>query len=305
MVTGSLWAACTGAQSPEDGDSGETSSSEGNSEASSGSSESGEDPLEMSAIYWTDKSAVAIQRAVAPDFVVETVVEPGPNVLDPRGLVVDSAGAQLFWTDADRGTLMRADLEGQGAELLLGDLKAPADLQLLDGYLYWAERDNNSIARVSVSEFDAPEILVDGINAPYYLAVSADGARVYWSAFDEPVIYTAPLPTSSAEEVEIFVEGLDRVRDVDLSADGQWLYWCDRDASKIQRARVDDPSVVEDLHTQELGTPHGLYLGAELIYWTDTTRSEVRSGAYAGSTSEVVAVDLNAPWSVAMFEAPG
>jgi hypothetical protein len=282
-----------------------SSSSESSSDSTTTGAETGTAPgtapAEATAIYWTDKSAVLIQRAVAPDYDVETLVAPGPKLLDPRGIVIDPDSASMFWTDIDRGMVMRASMEGAAVQEFVTGLDAPADLELVGGQLYWAERDSSRIARAAVDGDGGIEVLVGPISTPYYLAVTADASRVYWSAFDAPEIYTAPLPSPSPAEVEVLVGGLDRVRDVDLDAAGEWLYWCDRDASKVQRARTDGSGEVEDLFIDDLGTPHGLALNGDELFWTDTSRSELRRGNLLELSDEVFAGQLQEPWALAIY----
>jgi len=197
-------------------------------------------------------------------------------------------------------------------DLVTSGLSFPADIQLdlVNGKLYFADRDRNAIRRCDLSGANLQDVRT-GATQAYFLYVDLPRSRVYWSEDDNKVIHRANLDGSGA--IENVVTGLSRVRDVSLDPDAEMLYWNDRGSHKVQRRPIAG-GTIEDLFTTAdgLDRPHGLAidLDAQRLYWADTTAQCIRSGRtdgagaaqllYSASTSPLV----SNPWGIALGVPP-
>ncbi len=100
------------------------------------------DPLEISIdpvdakLYWSERgeSGPRIRRANLDGSSVEDIVTTAalPGFSAASGLEVDRVGRRLYFVDGgNAGSILRANLDGSGAALILGDLDEPIGLALL------------------------------------------------------------------------------------------------------------------------------------------------------------------------------
>ncbi len=260
-------------------------------------------------LYWTDRGAGKVQRSNLDGSEVETLVAfpAGSNL---RGISVDIAGGRIYFADNGSHKILRVDLDGGNQEELVSGLGFPADV-LFDAAsqkLYWCDQAGDRLQRANA---DGSELeTLHEPNAPYFLDLDSENQRLYWGLFtatparNQPNIFRIDLPSGGEAPV---VSGLHQVRGVKLDLLDARLYWCDREAHKIQRARLDG-SEMEDVITG-LDTPHGMVLDplARMTYWADTGTNNVigstgggavnRSDMDGGKLIEVL-IDLSQPWDV-------
>ena len=95
-------------------------------------------------VYFVDAGALAIQQVDGPAFDIGAY---------STGLEYDPAADQLYWTDADAGTLNRADRDGGNAEVVatgMGDIRDVA-LDAPNDRAYVADRTNDAIWEIVLS----------------------------------------------------------------------------------------------------------------------------------------------------------
>lgn len=258
-------------------------------------------------LYWTDRGAGKVQRSNLDGSEVETLVAfpAGSNL---RGISVDTEGGRIYFADNGSGKILRVDLDGENQEELVSGLGFPADVlfDVASQKLYWCDQTRDRLQRAN-PDGSGLETLHEP-NAPYFLDIDGENQRLYWGLFtqtparDQPNVFRIDLP--SGREMPV-VSGLHQVRGVKLDLVDARLYWCDREAHKIQRARLDG-SEMEDV-VAGLDTPHGMVLDplARMAYWADTGTNNVSGSTGGGAVSRSdmdggkpieVLVDLSQPW---------
>ncbi len=250
-------------------------------------------------VYWTNKDAATIQRIDLDSADTVIVLSAADGLADPRGIVFDPDGHRVIWSDADKGTINSAGLNGGQVAVEKDQLSLPAGLDLADGTLYWVERNAGSLSRAALATLGDAETLATGIGQPYYVEAGPKQKWVYWTEFKSPTIHRLNLEPLG--EPEPLVDGLTRVRGLQLDAAGEYLYWCDRDNPNIQRVPTDLSGQIEVLHVN-LGKPHGLLLTSDHLYWTDTETGEVLKATLGSHESETLADGLDGPWGITLVE---
>lgn len=253
-------------------------------------------------LYWTDKDDGQLE---ACDLDGGNRVTLLSGLADPRGIAVDAASNKIYWGSHEPwpdGGIYMADCDGSNVEFFLDFLPEVADIALdaENGMLYWVEENENRICCTPLDSPNSLDIVIDGLNSPYYLAIDPAGGFLYWSDFDSGVIHRATLDGENPVDL---ITGQSRVRDIEL-ADG-FIYWCDRNSSQIRRREIDGAGSGTILFSglaDSLDRPHGLVLDPDTgtMYWTDTDTLEVNRAAMdgSGSVTTLVSTGLNGAWGI-------
>lgn len=96
-----------------------------------------------------------------------------------RGLAVDTAAGQLYWSDVSDGTLWRSDLNGGSPTQILSGLNSPSGLALdaANGWLYYGE--STQISRLNTTTL-ATEVVVSNASQPSTLALDPFRQLLFW-----------------------------------------------------------------------------------------------------------------------------
>lgn len=256
-------------------------------------------------IFFTDRGTNEVMIAGLDGSNPRTLIPAaGTNI---RGIVIDVETEQLFYADNGGNIIYRTHLDGSSSiPIISTDLDFPADLVLdtREEKLYWCDRDNNRIERANYDGSER-EVVID-TNQPYFLDLDLRNQKIYWGDYSGGNIFRADLLVGVSEET--VVSGLVQVRGVIVDSWGGYFYWCDRNASKVQRRKIEGGEI-EDLYT-DLDTPHGLTLDlfAGKIYWVDTGTNDLGgSGANAvsrgdmdGSNVRETLLIANEPWDITL-----
>ena len=224
------------------------------------------------------------------------------------GGLSDGVG-KMYWTHANQGTILRANLDGTQMEDLVTGLDSPSGLtlDLGRGEIYWADWSAGKIQRANL-DGTRVEDLVTGLDNPIGLALDADAGKVYWTDYGTNKIQRANLDGTRVEDLVTadnqlaFGTGLDKPVGLALDAGAGKMYWASRTGGgKIQRANLNG-SGVEDLVTGLAG-PNGMALdaGAGKMYWTSrTTAGKIQRANLDGSGVEDLVTGLDHPLLMAL-----
>jgi hypothetical protein len=139
-------------------------------------------------VYWTNEGSAgqadgSVVRYALSTAVTETIAA---NVDTPRGLTLDRTDEQttaLYWTVfQEGGSVMRVSVDngvlGEVTEVASG-LSFPNGITVhTDGFVYWCNRGDGSVMRVSNSGSGSPETIASGQRSPGALVV--DDTSIYW-----------------------------------------------------------------------------------------------------------------------------
>ncbi|XP_014255223.1 low-density lipoprotein receptor-related protein 4 [Cimex lectularius] len=184
-------------------------------------------------IYWSDTAEDVIQKANF-DFGVATIVSDGLVMAD--GIVIDSVGRKLYWTDAGNNNIQvcaLSDCEMLRKVLIWNHLENPRAITLnYDmGLLFWTDWGNQpKIEQSNMDGNNRVTLISEKLVWPNGLAV--DKGRMYWTDAKLGVIESALLADTTNRTV-ILNQLLHPYALVILD---EFMYWTDWHTNAIHRA---------------------------------------------------------------------
>jgi hypothetical protein len=149
-------------------------------------------------IYFTDSNSTspgpAVWRANLDGSHVRRLFLVGPATF-LGGLAVQQG--HIYWTNRDKGTVGRADLNGTHVNRhLITGLNSPNGLAAASGQLYWASTVTgpgapSSIGRASLGGANVQPNFITGLSYPFGVAVGA--GHLYWADYGAGTIGRARL----------------------------------------------------------------------------------------------------------------
>ena len=260
------------------------------------------------------------KSGVIYDFETKNRYEVSVRVSDGQGgsVIIDvtinltdvgepQAMPELYWADAGRDKIQRADLDGSNVEDLLTSadgVVGPVGLALdvAGGKMYWTEWEEDKIRRANLDGSNSEDLIASG-RAPVWLALDVPGGKIYWTDWGTDRIQRANLDGSNVEN--LVTRGLNSPGGLALDVANGKMYWTDSFWHKIQRANLDG-SNIEDLITSGLGGPSGLALdvAAGKMYWTELNRNRIQRADLNGTNIEdLVTRGLDKPYEL-MLDLP-
>lgn len=208
-------------------------------------------------LYWSDSPNNRISRAhlyydkggrrhiqVTRNFIV--------GADQPEGVAV--YGGYIYWVNHDTaGSIGRANLNGTDvnenfvaseAGSNLSDINYATGLTVTSSYIYWADTNQNSIARASTSTGGGVQQFISGLEAPRGVVV--DGPYLYWANdLDNGSIGRADLDGSNVQNN--FIGGA--LGPCMPTISGSYIYWTNSGGGTIGttvgRAKLDGTGATE------------------------------------------------------------
>lgn len=189
-------------------------------------------------IYFSELGAgETISRANLDGSNVQALSSLGFGVT-ARDIAIDPISGKLYGTGMS-SVIGRSNLDGTGLESVVSNVGLAEwglDLDLINGFVYWTDRDADGIFRAGLDGsdpmkiFDSPQprgIRVDPIGGKIYWADSGDGG--------EQAVLSANLDGSGKQTIAVGI----RPRFVDFDLTNGLIYWTDNAANTIDRANLD------------------------------------------------------------------
>jgi virginiamycin B lyase len=226
--------------------------------------------VDANSVYWTAASFrfAAIGRAGIggdPSSVNQSFVEPGTF---PNGVAVDDSADIIYWVDSEPGAISRASVDdpSQPERGFIMDppgtnspmVDSPMGVAVDDsaGIVYWANRNNQTIARASVA---APNAMQNFISLPapgfglFPVGLALDGTYIYWTNLLTNSIGRASLSGDPNSVNQSFITGANSPRGVAVF--DNYIYWSNAGTNTIGRAELPaapdgNPSNVEQSFIQ-------------------------------------------------------
>jgi DNA-binding beta-propeller fold protein YncE len=222
-------------------------------------------------IFFLDVAGGRILSANPDGSDLKTIVVEGRKL--PDGLVVDSAGHHMYWTNmgnlkANDGSIFRSDLDGKNITTVVppGGTFTPKQLQLekKSRKLYWCDREGMRVMRANLDGSNI-ETLVDtsqgdprpGTDLRKWcvgIAVDAAGGKFYWTqkgsdnagqgrVFRANIELPAGQTPANRRDIELLYDNLPEPIDLDIDPTTRTLYWTDRGdpprGNTVNRAPMD------------------------------------------------------------------
>lgn len=212
-----------------------------------------------------------------------------------------NAGARyVYWTGYDSGELLRTDVDGGAAEVVVASAGTNPNGVAVDratGRIFWAVRGNNEIRSVLPDGSDGQTLNVTGatIEQPVGVAIDARTQRIYWAnAVSAGTIGWAALDGSGGGNLNTGSAVIESPQGVALDTIVGRLYWANTTAGTEMTGwtSLDGSGVSGNLGGPAIATPVGLAFSWELnrIFWADygggdTTAVDVTTGSSAAVSS--------------------
>ena len=180
-----------------------------------------------SKLFWSDTSVHAIFRANLDGGAVEAFVEGARRV---HGLAVDEAGEWLYFTEANRGQLLRAPTAGGGAGGGQAVTGANRPLSVLQAGL----REPRGVVLGAPGSADTAMLYFTEMVGRLFRG-RRDGGNMERN------------PTKPAQTRDLLLKLSSRVRldgiAIDLTAGSERLYWCEANTNRIRSCDTDGLSI--------------------------------------------------------------
>lgn len=222
-------------------------------------------------LFFLSASAGQVVSANPDGSGLEVIVSEGRRI--PDGIVVDTEGGHLYWTNmgnptANDGSIERADFDGKNTIHIVsnGGTFTPKQLQLdkKNGKLYWSDREGMRVMRANLDGSNI-ETLVDtsegdarpGKDAKKWcvgIALDVDGGKIYWTQkgaekagqgriFRTDLEIPKGQTPANRKDVELLYDNLPEPIDLDLDLGNRAMYWTDRGdpprGNSVSRAPMD------------------------------------------------------------------
>ena len=289
-------------------------------------------------IYWTDLQGGTIQRAdlegtnveilitgleapadIALDMYLDFIGDPCPNcttkiqtgfpLLDRRVAAKSAfhspyhsmgAPTTMYWTDLRAGTIQRADLDGENAEILVTDIGSPVGI-VVNEYIYsmyWADGDTGIIHRADLDGANV-EALVTGVEDIISIAQES-----YYGYYGEIVWmeWNSDSDTGTIRCCYGWDESgpytiVETKRPKDLEVSLGWFYWTD--ANRIYWYEGDEGS--EPIYMGIEG-PASIAVDAaeDKMYWVDKRLDAIRRSNLDGTQIKNLLTGVEEPEDISL-----
>ncbi|WP_437659259.1 hypothetical protein [Sorangium sp. So ce1182] len=209
-------------------------------------------------LYYTDSGLELVVRSSFDGEIFEILGEGQKYAL---AIAIDAANA--YWTSADRGTVMKAPIDGGGdAVALATDQASPLGVAVDATHVYWVN-EGGTVMKVPI-EGGELIALAEGQAKPQDIAV--DATHVYWTN-DGGTVMAAPIEGGSPITL---AEGQRNPRRIAI--DDASVYWTNDDGSvrKVPLGGGDPITLAEGQDH-----PLGIAVDGTSVYWTNSAGGTV------------------------------
>ncbi|CAH1247324.1 LRP4 [Branchiostoma lanceolatum] len=212
------------------------------------------DPL-TDYVYWSNLRDNDIKRARRDGSGREIIMDTGK---DARGLALDHAGENIFWSVYDGKTISEAKTDGSSAMTLLTSpaIGRPYGIVLdpRNGLMYWVDQDNGRIDRAAM-DGSGQTTIITGLSMPRPIAIDYYEDRLYYvDGLNR--IFSSDLQGNDIREV--LYEAGKMVNGI--AVDENYVYWSSSwyDGGKIGKLSKSD--LTKTVLVDGLNYPYGIYL---------------------------------------------
>ena len=178
------------------------------------------------------------------------------------------ADAFVYWTNANTGSIGRANQDGGGAnQFFITGCTHPLAVTVDDQYIYWSNESKQAIGRANLDGTGVDQEFVKGVSDWIYgLTVTDD--YIFWTTPDA-VLGRANIDGTGVRNS--FLSSPDE-SGWDVYAYGKYVYWSFNDGlyKGLHRAKLDGSDRTSILQgTNMAWDAQGLWVGQTYIYWAN------------------------------------
>jgi len=266
-----------------------------------------DDYLCESPLYWTDWGAKSLRRIDLDGSALTDLATAANGLITPKPLAVDYGKSKLYWGDAN--LIFRADVDGGFMEQVLdcggGCEVSGLDLDSTKGFLYYTDRLNNRLWRVTLSETSPttltsnPQALVSSsLLQPASLRLDTLHDRLYFVDVGNKAIKGVKTDGSNVTTLITNVQALT----LTIAPVAQQLYFFESKNKTIQRIDSTGGGLTTILTVAgKNAAVNGLDLSSSALYWSREDDGRLQYAKLDGTepASDLLAAGAgNKPWGL-------
>jgi DNA-binding beta-propeller fold protein YncE len=214
---------------------------------------------------------------------LESLVATGGGA---RGIAVDSAKGEIYWSDVNRHVISKANLDGKRQkDIVTTGLVFPyaVDIDLKHRKIYWSDQSQNQIGRANL-DGTYQTVIINfpcAISFGYFctagggLAIDSVNNRLYWTTAycSDNLCSTYPgdilRSHLDGSNIEIVVRAAGRPASIQVDPVGKKIYWTDYVNNVIRRSNLDGTRIDDLFVVGKNNNPNSLALDLNngYIYW--------------------------------------
>ena len=226
----------------------------------------------------------------------ETNVDAVLNIHDVHmaiSLDWDWSTLSIFWSDATKDTINRANLDGTEQSIIASEpLESPSGIAVdwIGQNIYWIDSGRNLI---EVSRFDGSyrSVLVwSNLIRPGDLVVDSSTALMFWTRQEDSLSRIERAGMDGTERKIIYFQNMTWLHGLALDLTEKRLYWCSSGSKKIEYSDYDGNNLRILLSTN-VKNPYGLAIFDEYIFWTDWDLKSIQKSHKLSGTGVKTVLD--------------
>lgn len=204
------------------------------------------DPL-TGDIYWSDTLDDVIMKSTSDGAYVNQVIAESIDSVD--GMVIDSIGRKIYFTDGGRHTIEVCELNGHNRDVLIWkDLELPRGIAIDygEGLLFWADWGSQpKIERANMDGERRLRIIQDDLVWPNGLALDQDARRIYWTDAQMKCIHSSEYDGNNRQKI---ISDLPHPYGIAVTSDNiYWTDWKTKALHKLTRRNASQQIVRDNL----------------------------------------------------------
>ena len=205
------------------------------------------------------------------------------------GVAYDPLHREIFWTNANGGTIRRCKLNGMRVQTIVSGI-ADARGIVVDpegGKLYWTDNIRDKIERSDLDGKHREDIVTGGLASPIGLALDAKHKKIYWVETDLNKIERANLDGSQREA--LITSGLARPEGIAIDAEAGKMFFANSALGKIESADLDGKNRRE-IFSRPARDMWGLAVDPteQLVFWVS---ERVECVSYSGTGHRILSAN--------------
>lgn len=170
------------------------------------------------------------------------------------------------------------------------------DVDLVTGYIYWADTVEDVIMRASQDGERIEQIVGESIDNVDGLVIDSAGRKIYWTDSGRHSIEVSELDGSNRKV--LVWQDLESPRGICIDYLDGYLFFSDWGSKpRIERADMDGERRSRIL-TNNIGWPNGLAVDQKMLYWTDAQLNHIESCDFNGNFRKKIITSLAHPYGI-------